>query len=83
MALSRHPGRGVGDHFLRVSEARVYIKERYGISYSDTWIKQLVKRKLIRGVRPGGPRGWIYVSRESIDALFLSADPFPSEPSDR
>lgn len=60
----------MGEHLLRVSEAREYIKERYGISYSDTWVKDAYKGGRIRGVRPGGPRGWIFVSRESIDELF-------------
>ncbi len=63
---------------MRVSDAREYIAERYGVTWSGWWIRQLCNRGTLRAVRPGGPKGWLYVSRESIDERF-SATVSPSD----
>lgn len=60
----------MGEHYLRVTEARAYIKERYNVDWTGQWLRQLAHRGVFRYVRPGGPRGHIYISRESIDARF-------------
>lgn len=60
----------MGEHLLRVSEAQAYILETYGVSWSGWWIRKLCNRGTLRSVRPGGGRGWLYVSRESIDERF-------------
>lgn len=77
--MHRHNrGRGVGEHYMRVTEARVYIKERYGVSWTGYWIRKLCNRGTLRAVRPGGGKGWLYVSRESIDERFST----PAKTSD-
>lgn len=60
----------MGERLMRVSEARIYIKDTYGVSWSGWWIRQLCNRGTLRCARPGGPRGWLYVSKESIDERF-------------
>ena len=49
---------------MRVTDARTYTKERYGVSWSGSWIRKLVEKGTLRGVRQGGGKGWLYVSRE-------------------
>jgi hypothetical protein len=68
----------VGEHYMKVSEARAYIKERYGVTWSGAWVRKLVEKGTLRGVRPGGGKGWLYVSRESIDERFQGSEPYPS-----
>lgn len=55
---------------MKVTEARAYIKERYGIDWTGQWLRKLALRGAFRYVRPGGPKGHIYISRESIDERF-------------
>lgn len=62
----------MGEHYLKVSEARKYIKERYGVDWSGVWLRTLAHRGLFRFVRPGGPKGYLYISRESIDERFAA-----------
>jgi len=66
---------------MKVSEAQAYIQEKYGVSWSGWWIRKLCGRGTLRAVRPGGARGWLYVSRESIDERFsLGAPDQPEHP---
>lgn len=66
------------EQLLSVSDAKVYILERYGVSWSGWWIRQLCIRGTLRSVRPGGGRGWLYVSKQSIDERFTT----PLNPSE-
>lgn len=63
-------GSRVADRYMRVSEARTYIKDRYNVSWTGYWIRKLCNRGTLRAIRPGGENGWLYVSRESIDERF-------------
>jgi hypothetical protein len=68
----------VDEQLLSVTDARAYILERYGVSWSGWWIRKLCNRGTLRSVRPGGGRGWLYVSKQSIDERFTT----PVEPSE-
>jgi hypothetical protein len=57
---------------MRVTEAQVYIRERYGISWTGQWVRKMAHRGAFRFVRPGGDKGYLYISRESIDERFAA-----------
>lgn len=67
----------MGDTLMSVTDARAYILQQYGVSWSGWWIRKLCARGILRAVRPGGERGWVYVSQHSIDERFST----PSKPS--
>jgi hypothetical protein len=58
------------ERYMRLSEARDYIRERYGVQWTVEWLRRLCLGGTLRYVRPGAGRGWIYVSRDSIDERF-------------
>ena len=60
----------MADKYMRLSEAREYIRRQYGVDWTVEWIRRLCLGGTFRYVRPGGPRGWIYVSQRSIDERF-------------
>jgi hypothetical protein len=68
----------VDEQLLSITQARAYILEEYGVSWSGWWIRQLCIRGTLRSVRPGGGRGWLYVSKQSIDERFTT----PLNPSE-
>ena len=62
----------MGEHLLQMGEAQKYLREQYAVSWSRPFITKLIHEGKLRGVQPGGDRGWWYISRESIDALLKS-----------
>jgi len=69
----------VDEQLLSITQARAYILERYGVTWSGWWIRKLCNRGVLRSVRPGASkRGWLYVSKASIDERFST----PLNPSE-
>jgi|APIni6443716594_1056825.scaffolds.fasta_scaffold839553_1 hypothetical protein len=61
----------MGEHYLKMGEAEQYLLATYGIKWSrPTWYKY-IRNGTLRG-KQLGPRGWYYVSRESIDDFLTS-----------
>jgi len=54
---------------MALGEAEEYLLDRYGLTWSRSYIRKLIRSGSLRGVQPGGSGGWWYVTRESIDAL--------------
>ena len=67
------------EQLLSVTDARAYILERYGVTWSGVWIRKLCNRGVLRAYRPGASdRGWLQISKASIDERFST----PIEPSE-
>lgn len=54
---------------MTLGDAEKYLQEHYGLSWSRSYMRKLIREGVLRGVQPGGERGWWYVTRESIDDL--------------
>ena len=59
----------MGDHFIPMGDAEKYLLERYGLTWSRSYIRKLIREGKLRGVQPTGQGGWWYLTRESIDEL--------------
>jgi len=54
---------------MPLGDAEKYLRDHYGLSWSRSYMRKLIREGALRGVQPAGERGWWYVTRESIDAL--------------
>jgi len=64
----------MADKYMRLSEARRYIRERYGVELSTEWLRRMCHDGELRCVQPAGPRGWLFVSQASLDERFAKRD---------
>lgn len=57
------------DEWLQMGDAQRYMRSQYNITWSRPFIVKLVREGSLKAIQPGGPRGWWFISRTSIDAL--------------
>jgi hypothetical protein len=60
----------MGVHLLTVAQARAYLRDEYGVTWSGVYIRRLARDGKLDGRQPSGPYGHWLISRESIDELF-------------
>lgn len=53
---------------MKLGDAEKYLLERYGLTWSRPTWRKYIRTGVLRGIQLG-PRGWWYVTRESIDAF--------------